>query len=338
MKKIFTLALIALGLSATAQQQLYTNQLYENAKTVMQKGDYESAAQILSTALQQDPNNYSMLKDYAFVNFLRRDFAKSINTAKTLVDRPDAEEQAFQILGMDYKAIAENDECLKLYKKGLKKFPNSGVLYNDYGELLATTHDMSGAIANWETGIRVAPGYSSNYYNAAMYYSRNPDFFWSLVYGELFINLESYSGRTAEVKVMLLENYRKLLKDGNLPTLIVSQKEGSFARTFLETLSRNRASLAGEASADQLTAWRTRFMLDWFNAKVNVKYPLRLFDNTQYLLRQGMFDAYNQWIFGTADSPSGYQAWVDAHDKQARDFKEFQEGRVFKPLPGQIYK
>ena len=40
--------------------------------------------------------------------------------------------------GLVYKAIEERKECEKMYKQGLKRFPNSGVLYNEYGEMLWT--------------------------------------------------------------------------------------------------------------------------------------------------------------------------------------------------------
>ena len=65
---------------------------------------------------------------------------------------------------MTYKAIAEYKECTKLYKKGIKKFPKSGILYNEYGELLAMNKDLNGAIEIWEKGIEVDPNFSSNYY------------------------------------------------------------------------------------------------------------------------------------------------------------------------------
>ena len=89
---------------------------------------------------------------------------------------------------------------------------------------------------------------------------------------------------------------------------------------------------------DNLSAIRTRFILDWFNAKNNEKFPFKLFDNMQYLLREGIFDACNQWIFGTAASPSAYQVWISSHQQQADAFKQFQTSRIFKLPTGQHYR
>ncbi len=56
-----------------------------------------------------------------------------------------------------------------MYKQGIKKFPSSGELYNEYGEMLWVKQDPE-AIRFWEKGIEVDPNYSSNYYNASKYY------------------------------------------------------------------------------------------------------------------------------------------------------------------------
>ncbi len=329
---------IILSCSGFAQQQ-DAKQLYETAKGFMRQGDYDNATLVFNRALQQDPLNLEMLKDFAFLNVLKRDFAKAIEVGKTLVDRPDADEQTFQILGMAYKAVADNKECGKLYKKALKKFPTSGVLLNDAGELSAMDGDMNGAINNWEHGIESDPNYSSNYYNATMYYARAGDLFWILIYGELFLNIESYSTRSAEMKSVLLEAYKKLYAGGDVTKLLATEKKANtFEKAFIETLAKSNNLSSEGITPENLGAIRTRFILDWFGDKNNEKFPFRLFDNMQYLLREGIFDAYNQWIFGAAKSPSAYQNWILSHEQEANAFKQFQQSRIFKVPTGQHYR
>ena len=110
-----------------------------------------------------EPKYTEILKDHSCANYLKRDFAKAIEIGKEITDRPDADEQAFQVLGLSYKAIASYKECAKLYKTALKKFPNSGVIYSEYGELLALDKNLEDAINQWEKGIELDPGYSGNY-------------------------------------------------------------------------------------------------------------------------------------------------------------------------------
>ena len=129
-----------------------------------------------------------MQKDLVMSYYYKSDYEKALAGVKTMLDRDDADVVTFQIAGNVYKALEEVKECDKVYKKGLKKFPNSGPLYSEYGELLWAKKDFS-AIEQWEKGIQVDPAYSGNYYNAARFYFYTKDKVWSLVYGEIFVNM-----------------------------------------------------------------------------------------------------------------------------------------------------
>ena len=110
--------------------------LYENAKTFMQSGDFDNAIIVLNRALQTDKNNLDMRKDLAMSYYYKRDYLKALDQAKLLLDRDDADAVCYQIAGNVYKALEEVKDCERVYKAGLKKFPNSGPLYSEYGELL----------------------------------------------------------------------------------------------------------------------------------------------------------------------------------------------------------
>ncbi|MDE3234580.1 MAG: hypothetical protein KGO81_01405 [Bacteroidota bacterium] len=338
MRPLLIVFFVALTYTSFAQQTQDAKQLYETAKTLMRQADYDNAVLVLQNALKQDPNNIDMQKDLAFTYFLKRDYSNAIDLGKKLTDRTDADEQTYQILGMSYKAIAEYKECAKLYAKAIKSFPNSGVLYNEWGELLAMDKDVNGSITEWEKGISVDPEYSSNYYNAVQYYAQaGTDYVKVLLYGELFLNLESYTTRSADVKGILLEAWKKLYLKGDLLKQSNDKSNSPFVKQFLEILSHSASVAEDGITPDNLTSIRARFILDWFSSKSNEKFPYRLFDHQQYLLRQGLFEAYNQWIFGAAASPSAYQVWVDTHDKQAASFKQFQQSRIFKIPKSQYY-
>lgn len=337
MKKLFVFSFLIFSFYTSFAQQQNAQQLYATAKDFMRQGDYDNTILVLNNALKLQPNDLEMLKDLAFVNYLKRDFSRSIELSKLLIEREDADEQTFQVLGLAYKAIAEYKECNKLYKRGLKKFPQSGVLYNELGELLAITKNLNEAIIEWENGIEFSPNYSSNYYNATNFYAGNENIFRVLIYGEIFINLESYSTRTAQVKALLLEAYKKLFSN-NFTNLKNDKKNSAFAKLFFLTIEKSKNIAAEGITPENLNAIRTRFLLDWQHEKNQNTFPFRLFDHQQYLLNQGLFEAYNQWIFGAAASPSAYQTWIQNHDKQSAYFKQFQQSRVFKISSGQYYR
>jgi Tfp pilus assembly protein PilF len=337
MKKylIFFCSILLLSIAAIAQPE-DSKTLHENAKTFMRQGDFNNAIIILTRALQIDKNNLEIQKDLVMSYYYKRDYEKALERVKTMIDRDDADVVTYQIAGNVYKALEEVKECDKVYKKGLKKFPNSGPLYSEYGELLWAKKDFS-AIDQWEKGIQVDPAYSGNYYNAARFYFYAKDKVWSLIYGEIFVNMESLSDRGAAMKQLLLEGYKeKLFADANIMGGQEKNKN-EFSKAFLDCMSK-QSSLANRGiTTETLTMIRSRFILEWFD-KYASRFPHKLFDYQRQLLQEGIFTAYNQWLFGTIENLATYDNWTKTHDEEYKNFTAFQKTRVFKMPSGQYYQ
>lgn len=335
MKKIFSLFILSVVVLISFAQE-NTKTLHETAKTFMRSGDFDNAVIVLTRALQQDKNSLELQKDLVMSYYLKRDYAKALEGVKALVDRDDADVVVYQLAGNVYKALEEPKECEKVYKKGLKKFPKSGPLYSEYGELLWATKDYS-AINQWEKGIQLDPSYSGNYYNAALYYFYTKDKVWSLIYGEIFINMESLSQRGIAMKQQLLKGYKeKLFAEADLMKGEEKNKS-EFARAFLQTMSKQSSVANKGITTETLTMIRSRFILDWYQSNAG-KFPLRLFDYQQQLLKEGLFDAYNQWLFGAAENLAGYDSWSKTHTEQYEAFNTFQRNRIFRMPAGQYYQ
>lgn len=328
--------LLVTAAGVTAQEQQTAQLLQETARTLVQKGDYDNAIVILERAKQQEPNNSGILKDLCFAAYLKRDFAKAVETGKELVEKPDADAQAFQLLGMAYKAIASYKECGKLYRTALRKFPNSGVIYNEYAETFALENEMEEAITQWEKGIESDPGYSSNYYNAAMYYVRKSNWLRAALYAELFLNLESYSTRTEEIKGQLYSSWTNLLAPGKMQQLKEQKTTTAFEKEVLEVLGKAAKQPAAAISITDIVSVRTRFAVEWV-AVNQKKYPFTLFSHQQYLLSQGLFEAYTYWLMAPSIGAEVYQAWQQQHPKEAAGYTAFQQSRVFKLPAGEYY-
>ena len=310
--------------------------LHENAKTFMKSGDFDNAIIVLVRALQQDKKSLELQKDLVMCYYLKRDYAKALDGAEALLDRNDADVVSYQLAGNVYKALEQPKDCEKMYRKGLKKFPKSGPLYSEYGELLWSLKDFA-AIDQWLKGIQNDPGYSGNYYNAALFYFFTKDKVWSLIYGEIFVNMESLSERGAAMKQLLLQGYKeKLFAEADL--LKGEEKNKSeFAKAFLQGMNK-QSSLAGKGlTIETITMIRSRFILDWYAVNAT-KFPFRLFDYHQQLLRDGMFEAYNQWLFGPVDNLAAYDNWTKTHAEQYTAFNTFQRSRIFKMPAGQYYQ
>ena len=336
MKKYFFLFIsFSLAIISFAQpEDLKT--LHETAKTFMRSGDFDNAIIVLTRALQQDSRNLELQKDLVMSYYLKRDYVKALEGVKALIARDDADEVTYQIAGNVYKALEEAKDCEKMYKQALKKFPKSGPLRSEYGELLWSSQDYS-AIDQWEEGIKSDPGYSGNYYNAALYYFFTKDKVWSLIYAEIFINMESLGERGAALKQMLFQGYKeKLFADADLMK-DQEKNKSEFAKAFLQSISK-KSSLANKGiNTEVLTMIRTRFILDWYENNA-ARYPFRLFDYQRQLLQEGLFDAYNQWLFGASENLAVYDNWTKTHADEYNGFSNFQHSRVFRMPPGQYYQ
>ena len=331
---IFFFMLMAAMNPSYGQQTI--SQLRETALTFQRQGDHANALLVFSRALQQDPKIIQLLTDVAYTYYLQRDFGKGMEAIRPLVEREDAEVRTFQVAGNIYKAIEEVGACDRMYRRALKKFPESGVLYSEHGELLMARKDLGGALALWEKGIQVDPGHSGNYYHASRFYHFNGERTRSMIYGEIFLNMDSYSARSAEVKSQLLESYKNFfIPNDNARGTLVKKRSG-FEEAFRIGMERQRDMASMGIDVYKLIMIRTRFILDWY-AGSGKEYPHRLFEQHQYLLREGMFEAYNQWLFGATSNILEYQHWVNTHADDLGQFTYYQRNRIFKMPPGQYY-
>lgn len=334
MKLLVTLFAICLSLSAFAQQN--TDTLQQAGREFMRTGDWGNAIIMFNRALQQKPNNVDLLNDIAYTYFLQRDFGKALETIVPVIKGKDADVKSFQIAGTVYRTIEELKEGARVYIRGISKFPSSGVLYSEYGELLWQKKDNK-AITQWEKGISVDPNYPGNYYHASRFYYFTTDKIWSLLYGEIFINLESYTRRTAEIKHILFEGYKKLFASPNLLEYRGSKKTNEFEKAFLTNMNKQTVIAGSGISPKTILEIRKGFIQDW-GATDATLFPFQLFSYQKQLLDAGMFEAYDQWIFGSALQPDDYQRWQKENPEDYKRFFDFQRGRVFKIPQGQYYQ
>jgi Tfp pilus assembly protein PilF len=336
MKKIFFFFVLSLGLLITTVAQEGGQNLHETGRSFMRQGDFDNSILVLTRALQQDPKNSEIRKDLVMSHFLKRDYAKAKEQVEPLIENDNADEVAYQIAGNIYKALEEVKSADRMYKRALRKYPNSGALRSEYGELLWANKDYS-AIDEWEKGIKADPSYAGNYYNAALYYFYTKDKVWALVYGEIFVNMESLTERAVAMKQILYKAYKeKLFAD--ISTTKDDDKKGSeFAKSFLEVMNKQSSIVNRGITTETLTMIRSRFILDWY-AKYATKFPFRLFDYQRQLMQEGMFEAYNQWLFGTVENLAAYDNWTKTHSEAYTNFTTFQKGRVFKVPAGQYYQ
>ena len=142
------------------------------------------------------------------------------------------------------------------------------------------------------------------------------------------------SSKTPEIKELLLESYKKLFADVNLEQN--NKDKNNFVKAYLQSMNKQTSEASLGLNAESLTMIRTRFILDWGNGNGS-KFPCHLFDYHRQLLQEGLFEAYNQWIFGPSQNLAVFQNWINTHNTEYTEFSNFQKGRVFNMPGGQYY-
>ena len=332
MKKILSILMLSsliLGNSVFAQS---TDQLHETAKAFMRQGDFSNAVLVLNRALRQMPENTAFAKDLALSYYYQKDNLKALEIIKPVLDSKDVDDQCFQIAGNIYKQLDQIKECEKIYRKGLKKFPASGPLYSELGEIIFVDSKLD-AIKNWEKGIETDPSYNKNYYNAARYYFFSADRVWAIIYGEMYANMDPTGIKTPEIKQLILDSYKKLFTEPDIKR--TDKDRTGFVKDYLEVINKQSSVTAAGINAEILSMIRTRFVIDWFSGKN--KPAFKLFSYHQQLLKEGIFEAYNQWLFGATENLSAYENWVKTHPVEYKSFLELQKSRMFKVPADQYY-
>jgi Tfp pilus assembly protein PilF len=329
-----TLVMVACMLSVRGQQSV--RQLRATALSYQMQGDYANTLLVLGTALQMEPKNMELLTDLAHTYYLQGQYGVASEAVRPLLDREDADERTFQVGGNIFKALGDVTSCEKMYKKAIKKFPESGVLLCEYGEILLSMKEPAKAFALWERGILSDPSHSGNYYHAAKYHYFRGEKVWSIVLAETFLNLESYSARSAEIKEQLLDSYKRFFIPEAVSAQTEPRKPSAFEQAFRSTLMRQAPLASRGIDVNRLIMIRTRFILDWFQGPAR-QFPHAMLEQQRQMLRDGYYEAYNLWLFGAASNMTEYKNWANTHEQELAAFNQFWRKRVFRVPTGQYY-
>lgn len=301
------------------------------AVKLMDSGNVDESIKLLEEAQNLDPNRFDYPYELAYAYYLKEDYNEVIKILEGVINHKDVNDRLFQLLGNSYDMIGEPEKALETYDKGLEKFPNSGAIYLEKGNVYWMKKEYEKALLFYEKGIEVAPQFPSNYYRATLLYCNSSEEVWGMIYGEIFMNLEPNSKRTAEISKLLYNTYKNE---------ITFTSDTSFSVSFSKTALINiddlqdpnkmklpfgvgvyeptiMMSMINEKSIDlnSLNRIRTNFIKMYFKNNNNKKYPNILFDYQNKILKAGHFEAYNYWILMKGDEAL-FRIWHSANTKK----------------------
>lgn len=332
MKRYFILFMLVCNIFVLAVGQ-DANRLHELGKNYMIEGDYVNAESLLYEAYQKDTGNLVFAKDLTLCFYFQKELKKALKIILPKIENATADDQCFQIAGNIYRALKQYDQMEQLYKTGLKRFPDNGALYNEMGELLAIRKNEA-CISYWEKGIEKDPAYPRNYFNACRHYAESGDIA-GMLYGEMYVTMDPFSTRSSEMKEILLRSYKRFYGIKDLESY--NKNKSKFEQKVVLLMQDQIRDTLEPIGVQTLIMFRTGFIMDWFAEKTAEKYPYQLFDRFRNMLRDGIFEAYNHWLFGSVENLTAFQTWTQLHEEEYNRFLDFIKKNAT-PFPkGQYY-
>ncbi|HTN46676.1 MAG TPA: tetratricopeptide repeat protein [Flavipsychrobacter sp.] len=333
---------------ASAQTSEWTSpeveQMYVRAKDYLSKGGIKQAIVLLQQAIQLSPETSLLYRDLAYCYQLNKEYNEAYLTIEPLIKNNQADEQSYAIAGNALAGMGEKKKAKNTFEKGIKVYAHSGVLYHGLGKYYYDNNDPEYALRSWLDGIENDPSYHLNYLEAAKVYAGTDKPMWAIFYAEVFINMEKETPRSMEARRLMLMAYTKVfttIGTGYTPkykewSATAAPKERDFENTVMLTLLQLAPIMSGGITTENLTMLRTRLAMEWME-NYAVKFPYSLFTYHDKLLREGQFDAYNQWLFGKAENAVLFESWIKFNPNAMAGITAWMQQNRYYPTSADFY-
>ncbi|MBS1775402.1 MAG: hypothetical protein JSS64_03875 [Bacteroidetes bacterium] len=344
---LLTFMLAVFSSTSMVAQEVYwpspeVEQMYKQAKDYLSRGAINQSIILLQQAIQLAPDVMVLYRDLAQALNAAKQYDEAFATIDPIIQRKQADELCYQIAANALFGKGENKKARKMVESGLNSYPNSGILYHEVARAYEAENDLEFALDALLKGIQADPFYHLNYYEAARLYLNTSKPLWTVLYGEVFANMERHTPRSVELRKMMLEAYKKIFSTvgtSNVPKYGASITEGeqqTFEAAVLQVFMQLAPVMSDGITTENLIMLRTRFVMDWKTTFAD-KFPYTLFAYHDKLLREGQFDAYNQWLFGIPENPSLYNSWTQFHPQAISNLENWAKANPYRPVAADFY-
>lgn len=328
-------ALLFLSLNIFAQtNKEEAEKLCLEAIEKMDNGAVDESLDLLKKAKKLDPE--SILVDYetAFAYMRKENFKKAISVAEKMTQHEDCFPDVYQMLGNCHDYNGQPKKAIESYKAGLERFPNSGKLHLEMGNMLMVEKKYNEALSWYENGIVKEPSFPSNYYWTSKLYLSTENEYLGLIYGEIFMNLERNSARTAEISELLYKVYESEITFPEKDKASISFASNQISISDPENFDLPYGlmvyeptmilSIIGveEINMTTLNFIRKNFVNQYYSMKHHKEHPNVLFEYQKTLVDKGFMDAYNRWILMKGDEEA-FGKWVEENKDAWQQFVDW---------------
>lgn len=302
------------------------NKFAEIANQYFEKKQYEKAITEYQKALKKDDSNAEWQYNLAMSYYRTKQYPKAIPLLEELIKEKDNKVKYYRLLANSFDLNNQYQQAVSTLQQGILKYSHSGELYLDWGVIEMLREKPGVALAQWEKGIEASPSFADNYYWLSKTYNDTNEKIWSVVYGELFVNIERGTKRADEISEILYNTYYQLIEDSSTLTKgsikLEREQENPFVRInhrLYQVMHRNglmnfdRAKiLTGDYELKAIALIRQDFLQMWLQG-FGLAYPNTLYKRHRAMYDLGFYEAYNYWLFSKI-KPVEFLNWKEANE------------------------
>lgn len=175
--------------------------------------DYDAALTNYKKLSANYPNKPEYKYKEGLCQYRLKNYKKAIKIGNKLIELNPEEAKYYRLLANAYDLNGDYERGVETLNMGIRIMPTDGGLYFDKGVIEMERGNTKQAVENWEAGIKGAPYFADNYYWVAKTYADSDQKIWSIMYAEMFLNLERGTDRFTEISKLLTDTYLSLFRE-----------------------------------------------------------------------------------------------------------------------------
>ena len=335
--KIFTGLIFSLSAFAAAGQlstSAELEQMHKNARQYVSMGNIDAAITTYKQLLSLLPANTDIATELGNALYIKGDYEQAITALTPLPARTDATDSVYLFLSLSQAAMHNNKKADQILTAGISRFPHSGLLFYEQGNIYMAQHNEPEATKAWLNGIVVAPEFAPNYKNLAASFMTSNQPQWGLICGEQYLLMTHDTTGDEQFKKDLYKCWKTFFD-----RITELHDSNDYANDMIGLFKQLTPVVSDGISVENLTMVRTRFIMELLKPNINWNrhsekpYYLapELFFYQENLIKEGLFDIYNEWLFGSAESPVVFEAWNKFHPNAIEKLNFWRSVHRFNP-------
>lgn len=267
-------------------------QTIEQAAVDADSGEAARAVAAMEALARLHPDSYAVGYELGYTLIANGEYRRAAETFRKLQGHKGSDDRTFQMEGNALDYMGRRGDAMRAYRRGLSRFPRSGRLLMEMGNMSLSDGDYDTALRLYEQGVEAEPGFASNYYRAAWVLLQSSAAESGLALGEAFLLMEPTGERAETMSRMVCDTYRAMSPRGAATTI----------RRVAETKRALLALRRGESESAAAGA-RVRAV-------------------EEAIAASGHWNAYCAWLVRKCDA-DGLSAWMTFNEAAMESFAEW---------------